>query len=53
MRSLPELLKLPAEELTKKELEYLSKYRKMKRVKHSTAFVYHSRKLPEESHGTN
>lgn len=49
MRSLKELLKLPAEELTAKEAEYLMKYNRLKRVKHSPSFVYHSRKLPEES----
>lgn len=48
MRSLQELLALPATELTEEEAEYLMKYNKLKRVRHSPSFVYHSRKLPEE-----
>lgn len=53
MRSLKELLELPSIELTEEEAEYLMKYNRLKRVKHSPSFVYHSRKLPEETKEPN
>lgn len=50
MRPLPILLKAKAnnEPLTEEEKAYLAKYEQQKNIRHSTSFIYHSRKLPKE-----
>lgn len=54
MKTIAELLKLEeaGKPLTSKEKAYINKYREMKVMRHSTDFIYHSRKLPKENDGT-
>lgn len=48
MRSLPVLLKLKPEDLTKEEQAYLDKYLKAKQYRHTTAFIRHNPVMPKE-----
>lgn len=53
MRGIKELTQADPSTLTPEELKYLNKYKELKKFKHSTSFVYHSRKLPEEANGNS
>lgn len=48
MRSIKELLAIPLTDLTKEEQEYLTKYKNLKKVKHSAGFIRHSPELMKE-----
>lgn len=53
MMNLIELKKKRAagKRLTKKEQEYLNRFDNLKRYRHSTSFIAHARKIPEENDG--
>lgn len=55
MQSIKELLQADRQgkRLTKQEREYLKKYKNAKNYRHSTSFIYHSRRLRSEDSNQN